>query len=146
MSTRNYGPGNGKSVNVSRATDEKLCPYRGCAEIISATARGCSAHKNLLSEAENERRRNHPRNLIYRDPRWRAVRRFVKQRDNWTCQKCGHFDLSGRTLSADHANEGGVLNCPDPFDPMYIVTLCMVCSGRKDGARGNSSKKKNDGT
>lgn len=27
--------------------------------------------------------------------------------------------------------------CPDPFDPVYLVTRCLRCSGRKDGRRGS---------
>lgn len=91
-----------------------------------------------MSEWEAARRRNHPRNLIYRDPRWRACRMFVIERDGYTCVQCGYFDPTGRTLAADHVNEGGVMAAFDPFDPNICVTRCWVCSGKKDGARGRT--------
>jgi hypothetical protein len=131
----NFGP-SGSRVDV----DLKPCPFLGCDELVPKSARGCVLHKNTMSEKEVQRRKNHPRRLIYADPRWKTCKKQVFLRDNWTCQYCKEvqdYMNRHRLLSCDHWTEGGVMNCPDPFNPYFCITACNVCSGKKDGARGN---------
>lgn len=144
-----FGPGLARGEKqATRALDDlKLCPFPSCPELIPRRARGCAAHKNIMTDAEVARRRAHPRNLVYRDARWKRTRAVVFERDDWTCQNCFNYrDETGRTLICDHVNEGGVMACPDPFDPAYCATKCRVCSGKKDGPRGGGSRLKNSET
>ena len=58
---------------------------------------------------------------IYHTPRWKAVRRAVLNRDNWTCTNCGGH---GR-MEVDHikpVSRGG-----KPFDMSNLRALCRHC-------------------
>lgn len=134
-----FGPSRVGAQASAQEQDLVLCSWPSCPELIPrGGSRRCAVHRNILPYEEVARRRAHPRNLVYKDPRWRTCRRLVFERDNWTCTDCGLvYDPTGRSLICDHVNEGGVMACPDPFEPDFCATKCYRCSGRKDGARGN---------
>lgn len=88
-----------------------------CGQPFTPAKRGqarCPAHQAAHAQARYERR-----------PRGNRpdVRRAVLERDNFTCQGCGHHDPTGRTLHADHivpyAQGGG-----DQLDNLRL--LCTV--------------------
>jgi 5-methylcytosine-specific restriction endonuclease McrA len=109
-----------------------ICATRGCGR--KTATRHCPEH----AQSDNARRNAHPRRKIYDDRRWRATRNIVLHRDEFTCADCGLYSPTGRHLVADHID--GVLNCPNPFDPDECQTLCLTCSGSKDGARPSASR------
>jgi hypothetical protein len=88
----------------------------------------CAAH--TLANPNREARKR-----IYDDPRHKRTREIVLERDRYTCVDCGHHDPSGRSLVCDHIH--GVLEIADPFDSNECAARCLICSGRKDGARAH---------
>lgn len=111
----------------------KMCNRRGCPEYTDGARAYCPAH--WAEEAERQRARE--RSWIYRDKRWRRVRRVVLKRDEYTCVLCGanEVELGGQwNLVVDHA--GG--DYSDPFNPEKLRTLCRVCSGEQDGGRARA--------
>lgn len=69
---------------------------------------------------------------LYRLFNWDSIRRWVTERDNRTCVRCGTAseDLpEGVHLEVDHIepiSKGG-----HPFDPRNLQTLCQPCHGQK---------------
>lgn len=68
-----------------------------------------------------------------RTPRDRTLqarfRRNILKRDEYTCQRCGHHDATGRTLRACHIVphiEGG------GYGPANGVTRCLMCDRDTD--------------
>lgn len=71
------------------------------------------------------------------DPAWRATRRSVLDRDEWTCQRCGtelqpvtnpRVDLRGNSACVDHIVpiiRGGW------HTPENLQALCVVCNAAK---------------
>lgn len=72
---------------------------------------------------------------IKNDPRWKAVRVEVLDRDDRTCQECSALD----DLTVDHIVPldvlfaGGVTPAAieEALDPDNLVVLCRSCNGRK---------------
>lgn len=63
-----------------------------------------------------------------RGPEWEKVRRFVLQRDGYTCTYCGKQGLTGKDATADHVipkDAGGT------DDPSNLVAACRRCNGSK---------------
>ena len=71
-----------------------------------------------------------------RQQRFRAA---VLKRDAYTCQQCGHFDLSGQSLQADHSHE--VADGGSQWDTANGVTLCASCHKIKSSLRDSQRKK-----
>ena len=81
----------------------------------------------------SDSRRRHLR--VWQSPRWKALKRRVHVRDDWTCRDCGHRDPTGVTLVGDHVD--GFVDVDDPraFEEDLVETRCLTCSGAKDGGR-----------
>lgn len=117
----------------------KIC--RGCGEITDAPVDGrCPGCLPVHLARDNERRMAHPRREIYDDPRHRACRTAVLERDRFICQGCGRHRAQlgpNETLVCDHV--GGIdailARGGDVFDPDECQTLCSSCSGSADGGR-----------
>lgn len=68
----------------------------------------------------------------YADPRWRAIRLEVLERDAWSC----HLRLGrckGRATAVDHLDDwrdGGAW-----FDPRNLAAACTSCNTAKRNAR-----------
>jgi 5-methylcytosine-specific restriction endonuclease McrA len=96
----------------------------------------CGPHETQAKRKENRRRNSHPRRRIYDDPRWPETSMAVRIRDHFTCQRCGYHGF--RVLAAHKTPVLELLQLGrDPFDPEECECLCLVCSGREDGARGS---------
>lgn len=102
----------------------KICP--GCKKIVVGACPCRPGGKRLTPR----RRRNQK---IWASAAHKQQRRRILARDDFTCQRCGHRDETGRTLVADHVH--GI----DDSDPTRVYsddelqTLCLVDSGKKDG-------------
>ena len=59
------------------------------------------------------------------------LRRLVLARDDWTCQQCGRFDRTGRSLEADH-----IVRLADDGEhtTRNMQTLCKPCHAAKTRA------------
>jgi 5-methylcytosine-specific restriction endonuclease McrA len=118
----------------------RICAARGCGQKTRETY--CATH----TATENKRRNTHTRRQVYDNSLWRRTRKIVLARDEFTCTNCGFYSPTGRHLVADH--DTPVLDIiglgRNPFDPDECSTLCLTCSGRKDGARGTSYAAVND--
>jgi 5-methylcytosine-specific restriction endonuclease McrA len=78
------------------------------------------------------------RRSVYDSPRWRNYTRpIVLERDDRTCCSCG-----GPGTVVDHVVPIGLLLELelDVFDPAECQTLCLSCSGRKDGQRSSTPR------
>ncbi|KKN78117.1 hypothetical protein LCGC14_0353440 [marine sediment metagenome] len=56
---------------------------------------------------------------------WTMLKRYVHERDDWTCQLCGTRRYGNRHNDADHIipiSDGG-----DEFEPDNVRTLCHRC-------------------
>lgn len=126
---------------------KRICAWPDCGEafeLVSGASRVDSSYCELhrTQPSLRDRRRADPetdrqRQRIYSNRRWKITRKIVLNRDNYMCVICGATELEQR-LVVDHIH--GVLNVPDPYDPDECQTLCLICSGRKDGARGASNR------
>ena len=120
----------------------KYCSYPMCPSKAVPTSDTrhsyCTYHMFIYKDKEKARRANHPRQAIYNTSRWKTVREIVKYRDSYQCQECKWRSPDGKGLVADHIL--GILNVDDPFDTKQIQTLCLRCSGLKDGQRSNERK------
>lgn len=78
---------------------------------------------------------------VWEDPRHRRLRKACFERDGYTCRDCGFVDRrrSGAGLVADHEIPPVDRHDPLAFELANYVTRCLVCSGRKDGARARRS-------
>ncbi len=64
---------------------------------------------------------------FYKSRRWRAVRRYVLERDRWRCQSCGlpgSGDVHHRVPLSQDPSLG--------LDPSNLVTLCRRCHCAED--------------
>ncbi|MBM4482255.1 HNH endonuclease [Rhodococcus hoagii] len=70
-------------------------------------------------------------------PSHRAFRRTVLNRDNHTCQHCGHHDPTGTTVQADHIvnHAQGGTDHPDNGQ-----TLCLPCHKTKTGQEAAAAR------
>lgn len=89
------------------------------------------------SPSKRPGRRGTARQRVWDARRWRRIALAVKQRDGFACCRCGWRDetMTGAGLVADHVVpvEELVALGRDPFDPAECQTLCLSCSGSKDG-------------
>ena len=76
------------------------------------------------------------RHAALQGPRWRALRRFVFNRDGYRCVKCGRM---GR-LECDHKTPLHVARDQDPYDPAGCQTLCRGCHIAKTRAETKKPK------
>jgi 5-methylcytosine-specific restriction endonuclease McrA len=96
------------------------CSAAGCMATASRTTGRCPAHPKPART---------PRPGTGR--RWLATRGRVLRRDNWTCQHCGHRDVTGASLEVDHVlpvARGG----SDELD--NLRTLCRPCHRERTAA------------
>jgi 5-methylcytosine-specific restriction endonuclease McrA len=80
----------------------------------------CQAEHNRARNATPARRRRG-------STRWKRLRQQARERDHYTCRRCGRHDPTGQTLHAHHVapiSEGGT----DTLD--NVVTLCVTCHGQ----------------
>ncbi len=63
--------------------------------------------------------------------RWRALRRFILKRDDWTCQLCGK--LLG-LAEIDHKIPMHHDSTIDPYDATNLQCLCRGCHLKKTEA------------
>jgi 5-methylcytosine-specific restriction endonuclease McrA len=84
----------------------RACATPGCPELVNAQ-NPCPQHGRPLN-AHWSSDRDRGAQQRFRDA--------VLARDDWTCQKCGHVDHSGRTLEAHHLRPG--------YDIEAGVTVC----------------------
>lgn len=63
----------------------------------------------------------------YSDPAWPKVRRYVLDRDGWTCQLCG-----GSANAVDHIVS--LVDGGHPFDPLNLRAICRPCNSRRGAA------------
>lgn len=76
----------------------QVCAVHGCPNI-----KPCDTHPGRARNAHwsKDRDRTQQRNF----------REAVLARDNYTCTRCGHHDVSGRSLTAHHDKPGYHPNC-----------------------------------
>lgn len=116
-----------------------MCP--DCGGLTDAPVAGrCESCAPDHLARDNARRMAHPRREVYDDPRWRATRAAVLERDRFICQGCGRHRAElgpNETLLADHVGGFGALAARggDVFDPDECQALCSSCSGETDGGR-----------
>jgi 5-methylcytosine-specific restriction endonuclease McrA len=115
----------------------RLCVETGCGNTFQPDPNRrrndrCPVHQAHWDKRDNHRRNAHPRQQVYRDPRWARTRKTVLSRDEWTCHACG---VTGDIV--DHTDSISVIMArgDSPFDPDLCQVLCAHCSGVKDGAR-----------
>jgi hypothetical protein len=65
------------------------------------------------------------------DPRWKIKRDYIRQRDNFTCTKCG--DRSKRQHVHHKKYEGDPWNCPNEL----LTTLCEDCHAKISNRSSN---------
>lgn len=65
----------------------------------------------------------------YYGPNWRAQRRLVRQRDNYTCQRCGITEQElDRELDVHHIRRfGDFANYREANHENNLVSLCPIC-------------------
>jgi 5-methylcytosine-specific restriction endonuclease McrA len=104
----------------------RICP--GCKNIVVGVCpNGCRPGGKRLTP---RRVRNQK---VWGSAAHKRQRRRVLEREDFTCQRCGHRDQTGRGLVADHVLG---IDESDPFRTYAddeLQTLCSVCSGKKDG-------------
>ena len=62
---------------------------------------------------------------VYNTPRWAALRRRVRERDGYLCQRCKENGLTGPAEIVHHVRpirDGG-----DPFDLENLISVCRPC-------------------
>jgi 5-methylcytosine-specific restriction endonuclease McrA len=72
-----------------------ICPEPGCAEIVSKKS-PCPKHGRPLNAPWSKNRSPAERAAQAR------MRKQALARDNFTCQRCGHHDSTGKTLDVHH--------------------------------------------
>lgn len=97
----------------------KVCAKPGCHELTHTSH--CPAHTPKPWSTGNAGRGRG-------GSRWAKTRTRTLERDNWTCQHCGHHDPTGRTLEADHDDNG---------NPR---TLCTGCHRRRTQAQAAQAR------
>lgn len=95
---------------MTRAT-YKPCPEPGCPNIVSKDE-PCPDHSRPKNAPWGKNRSPAQRSEQAR------LRRVVLKRDNFTCQRCGHHDPTGKTLDVHHER-----GADDPR-PEHARTLC----------------------
>lgn len=82
-------------------------------------------------------RRGSARQKVWDSAAHKRARRICLANADYTCQRCGHHDPSGRTLDAHHTYavdeliDAGL----DPTNPDEYECLCDRCHGREEGRR-----------
>ena len=93
----------------------------------------CDQHVPVATRTDLEGRLKHERAL-------KRLRPKILKRDNYTCQKCGTQDKTGKTLEVDHlqsfANGGSA-------EANNLRLLCVRCHRRKTEEDKKPSKPKN---
>ena len=70
---------------------------------------------------------------VYSHPKWQKLRKYVLERDGWTCVSCGR-DLRGIKYIAHVDHIAPIRDRPDlAFSPDNLQSLCCTChnSGKK---------------
>lgn len=76
---------------------------------------------------------------VYRDSRWQPCRLAAFDRDGYRCRECGK--LTARPHGHHEPPIEELLKRGlDPFDPVYVQTLCARCHGVEDGQRSHGAK------
>lgn len=104
----------------------RICP--GCKRIVTGPCPCRPGGKRATAR----RQRNHK---VYATAAHKQQRRRILKRDGFKCVDCGHVDETGRSLVADHIRG---IDAQRAFDDSELATRCLICSGRKDGARGQA--------
>ena len=93
-----------------------------------------------MPERKPQGRRKRGNQEIYKDKRWKAVRKLALSRDEYVCVKCIEKGLITPAKVVDHVdpiNLGGAA-----FDLNNLQSLCDPCHNSKSG--GEAHKKKED--
>jgi 5-methylcytosine-specific restriction endonuclease McrA len=100
----------------------RICP--GCGDIVIGPCPCRPGGK----KATPRRTRNQK---VWSSNAHRKQRLRVFERDDYTCQRCGHRTETGKGLIADHTR--GIDDVRE-FDDAELQTLCRPCSGKKAAA------------
>jgi 5-methylcytosine-specific restriction endonuclease McrA len=107
----------------------RICP--GCSTIVigKSCPNGCrpGGKRTTTQRARNQK--------VWSSAAHKSQRLRIFERDDYRCVDCGHVDDSrtGKGLVADHRHG---IDMVRKFDDAELATRCLICSGRKDGARG----------
>src|SRR5437588_594681 len=76
----------------------------------------------------------------YEKIRFGGLRQFILERDNYMCQECNmtndeHKRRWNRSLTIDHIDGKGINAKEKNNNPDNLITLCLICHGRKDRLR-----------
>jgi 5-methylcytosine-specific restriction endonuclease McrA len=102
----------------------RICP--GCQEIVVGPC-PCrpGGKKTTPRRARNQK--------VWSSSVHRKQRLRILERDDYTCQHCGHRDRTetGKGLVADHKHG---IDAVRAYDDAELQTLCRPCSGKKAAA------------
>lgn len=73
-------------------------------------------------------------------PEHRAFRRAVLERDDYTCQRCGHHDPTGRTVQADHIENVANGGATDPDNGQTLCVPCHKIKVQRESAEGRAKR------
>lgn len=95
--------------------------------------------------------KNHPiipeKRIIYHDQeRFAGNKKVILKRDNYQCQICGmtdeeHLKRWGREITVDHIDGNGRYSGTQNNTLENLITLCLICHGRKDKMRALKGKR-----
>lgn len=103
----------------------RICPRTQA--ICTTCTRTCRRRERTVKKLTARRIRNMK---VWGSKAHRRQRLRILARDGWACVRCGHHAPTGHGLVADHIHG---IDAVRVFDDSELQTLCLRCSGRKDG-------------
>jgi len=104
----------------------RICP--GCSAIVVGSCpKGCRPGGKRTTPRRSRNQK------VWGSAAHRRQRPRILERDDFTCQRCGHRDETGSTLIADHIDGIDDADPTRAYRDEELQTLCRGCSGKKDG-------------